>query len=116
MRLLPWYRHLLCTPNAPAAVAPAMHAECACCVRFYGSPRVSPSAQMSSESRTRRVPIFLFVFMTNRNTHPLFVQHFCHSVAKKGFCLSLALSSTRFSFTNSSPAATMFYVMLLWCA
>jgi len=32
MRLLPWY--LLCTPNAPADVAPAMHAECACYVRF----------------------------------------------------------------------------------
>jgi hypothetical protein len=29
MRLLPWC--LLCTPNAPAAVVPAMHAEYACC-------------------------------------------------------------------------------------
>jgi hypothetical protein len=110
MRLLPW--RLLYTPNAPAAVAPAMHAECACCrgtcyahrmrllpwhlqctpnapATCASSPRVSPSAQMPSESRTKRIPIFLFAFMTNRNTHPLFVQHFCHSMAEKAFAFLL---------------------------
>ena len=125
MRLLPWY--LLCTPNAPAAVVPAMHAKCACCRGTCYARRMrllmwhllctpNAPATCASESRTKRIHIFPLCICDQKKYTPTVCPMFLPFNGGKGFCLSLALSSTHSSFTNSSITAIMFYVMLLWCA
>ena len=77
-----------CTPNAPAAVVPAMHAECACCRGTCYARRMRLLRALLNRE-PNGFTFFLFVFVTNRNTHPLFVKCFCHSMAEKAFAFLL---------------------------
>jgi hypothetical protein len=57
-------------------------------------------------------PFFFFVFVTNRNAHPLFVQHFCHSMAEKAFAFLLLSLSLSLPLTPLSPTQHNSYHVL----
>ena len=89
------------------------------CIHGCGSPTSafsSLSAQMPSESRTKRILFFPLCNYDQWKHTSTFCPTFLLFNGEKGSCLSLALSSTHSPFTNSGMTAIMFYVTLLWCA